>query len=281
MGNFRPFQRQASSSGLARAGSAVLGFAEPANSSDSGAESTNKGPAYRTAPPSMQVRVCTHTGRKYKQRVAAAMSPPSEYLTMVQMSTVLMWPFAGSLQATIPEDAGPAPSAAKMPPVPSKAALAQAQAHAQAALQKAAPTPSAKMPPVPSRAAVEAAQAQGQAALRISGAAPAAKTPPIPDKAAVAAAQAKGQAALQQSAQTPPAAKVPPVPSKAAMAAAQAQGQAALEKTAPAPAAKMPPLPSKAAMAAAHQQAQAALQKSTPAAPSAQTAAATVRDISY
>ncbi|KAK9903379.1 hypothetical protein WJX75_004370 [Coccomyxa subellipsoidea] len=233
MGNFKPFQRQASGSGLARAGSAVLGFAEPANSSDSGAESTNKGPAHRTTPPSMQ--------------------------------------------ATIPEDAGPAPSAAKMPPVPSKAALAQAQAHAQAALQKAAPTPSAKMPPVPSRAAVEAAQAQGQAALCISGAAPAAKTPPIPDKAAVAAAQAKGQAALQQSAQTPPAAKVPPVPSKAAMAAAQAQGQAALKKTAPAPAAKMPPLPSKAAMAAAHQQAQAALQKSTPAAPGAQTAAATAQ----
>lgn len=277
MGSFKPFQRQASGSGLARAGSAALGFAEPANSSDSGAESTNKGPAHRTAPPSMQVRV----GTQHKQRVAAAMSPPSDYLTMIQMSAVLMWPFAGSLQATIPEDAGPAPSAAKMPPVPSKAALAQAQAHAQAALQKVAPAPSAKMPPVPSRAAVEAAQAQGQAALRISGAAPAAKTPPIPDKAAVAAAQAKGQAALQQSAQTPPAAKVPPVPSKAAMAAAQAQGQAALKKTAPAPAAKMPPLPSKAAMAAAHQQAQAALQKSTPAAPSAQTAAAMVRDISY
>jgi nuclear pore complex protein Nup214 len=48
-----------------------------------------------------------------------------------------------------------APSAAKMPPVPSRAAAAAAQAQGQAALQ---PAKAARMPPVPSRAQVASAQ---------------------------------------------------------------------------------------------------------------------------
>ncbi|BDA49876.1 probable nuclear pore complex protein NUP98B at C-terminar half [Coccomyxa sp. Obi] len=220
--SFRPFQRPATGFSLARAGSAALGRAEPADSSDSAAGSTNKGPAQGQAKP----------------------VPP--------------------VQAIAPKSVQAQPSAAKMPPVPSRAAVAAAQAQAQAALQRAAPSSSAKMPPVPSRTAVAAAQAQGQAALRKSaGPSPAARTPPIPSKSAVAAAQALGQAALQKTTAAP-AAKVPPVPSKAALAAAQAQGEAAMQKKPPAPAARMPPVPSKAALEAAQAQAQVALQKATP-----------------
>lgn len=49
----------------------------------------------------------------------------------------------------------PSSLAAKMPPVPSRAAAAAAQARGQAALQ---PAKTAKMPPVPSRAQVASAQ---------------------------------------------------------------------------------------------------------------------------
>ncbi len=60
------------------------------------------------------------------------------------------------------------------------------------------------MPPVPSKAAVAAAQAQGQAMLSGQKTKPApAKMPPVPSKAALAEAQSKGQAALGANKQNP------------------------------------------------------------------------------
>lgn len=237
-----------------------MGHAEPADSSDSAAGSTNKGPDQGHAKPLPPVQVNNGPNALAMLGQVIYRSLPGCKMVLLPVLTFLY----GFCQAVAPKSVQANQSAAKMPPVPSRAAVAAAQAHAQAALLKTAPSSSAKMPPVPSKTAVAAAQAQGEAALRKSaGPSPAAKTPPVPSKSAVAAAQALGQAALQKTTAAP-AAKVPPVPSKAALAAAQAQGEAALQKKPAAPAARMPPVPSQAALEAAQAQAQAALQKATP-----------------